>query len=580
MNNFNEEQNELNSLGCPLWVEEDLENIIEWMCEDVYLYKSVSSPSVSYFKDEISDSERKVFPRFGVYSLILQKTPVFVFDNPILEKSLGKTACTDGINIFINLKFYQKLYDEEAALDPKEQRYGIIPLILHEVNHILENDVNRLHYVSPEIANITADLYGNAYLKKSFPFIKWLPYLMDHGYGLKEGDVHYASKTSEEILIEVENKLFKGISPKLSAKEKQAIYSEHLLLEERGRSIDNINADSLENQMESKEYHVVSSRQIIDALKEAGLDHIAEKLGIEDLSDEKLKDIVNKTILESLNDIKDIQNKINLTNENMPTGKAVKEASERIKLRNKTMLTWKQMFISAVYGNGNVEAYNNDMPNDLFYVDEVTEILGFNLYEGMYLKQKNENAVLVILDTSGSMENKDLSLAITEIMNIKYSTQNSEEASEVILVFADASVKENKVIVIDENNYQQILSQNSVEIIGRGGTNLTAAINQSFDIREVKEKEISSVIVFTDLLDKAPLKNEINFDKLKTKKTSFNYINVKNTSSMSERFKKEVSDYANVYSLKEEQVVDLSNFVDLSQTKVQKKTKKAANRLN
>lgn len=558
--NFDEEDLELNSLGCPLWAENDLEEILDWMKEDVYIYTNKQGFS---YQESNKFTNKKIFPRFGIYSNLLKKMSVFIFDHPQLEKKLGKTACTDGLNIFINLDFYKKLYQEEH--ENEENRLGIVPLVLHELSHIVENDFDRLVDLPPHLSNIIQDLYTNAYLKKSFPQIKWLPSLMGMGYGLKKGDEHYATQSSERILIEVANKLNHNILPPLTKEEEETINSPYLLKEERGRSIENIDPTrSLD------EKHIMKTQEIVDALLEAGLDNVVDKLGLtpykktnnDDLQKDdneinKIENLNKKNIKDAISEIQELQRKTQLNKNNSPAGKATYDASERMSLKKKSLITWKQIMIEKIFGEGSKEVYHHDQPNDLFFVDEITEMLGFPLYQGIHLKEKNDNAILVVLDTSGSMKNDDLSRSLTEIMSLKNSAQSDNNAADVIVVFADVNAKENNVLVINEDNYLSILNKKEIDVIGRGGTNLTNSINQSFSIKEIKDKNLSAVLVFTDLGDQAPLRSDLDFEKLKNKNVSFNYVSVNTSPLEIASFKEKVKDYANVVPLVEHQIVDL-----------------------
>lgn len=553
---MNEENlNELNSLGCPLWAEYELEDILNWMKEDTIIY--VNKDEYSFEKKE--HMYARTFPRFGIYSILLRELSVFIFDDPILEKKLGETACTDGSNIFFNLSFYKQLSELEEK-DEKE-RLGIIPVILHEISHILDNDVFRYPHVDHYIANIASDIYNNSYIKQSFENLKWLPFLIDIGFGLKAGDEYYAKKSSETVLIDVLNKIKTGNSPEITDEELKRINSDIYIKEEKGRSIDYISTDlKKENK---KENHVISKKELIDVLNKAGLPHVIKALGLDIENIENTiknnEEIVSQIIKNSIDEIDKIKRNTGLNSKNTPSGSLVDNIKEKIAFSKKSKLTWVQQIINEIWGEGGRDKYNHDQPNDVFYIDEISEMIGFNLYEGSMEKTKSDDIVLAILDTSSSMDNKDLSNSMTELLGIQKESSEDVRAKELIIVFADADIKDNNVIIVNNDNYEEIIKKMNINIFGRGGTNFKKSINSALKIKEVANKTISSTIIFTDLFDEPPKKDEIITNELQNK-MSITYVSVNKDPIYVENFRKKVNDYANVVVMDGEvKEVDLKN---------------------
>ena len=553
---MNEENlNELNSLGCPLWAEYELDDILEWMKEDTIIYIN---------KDEYSFEKKpnmyaRTFPRFGIYSIILRELPVFIFDDPILEKKLGETACTDGSNIFFNLSFYKQLSELEQK--DKEERLGVIPVILHEISHILDNDVFRYPNIDHYIANIASDIYNNSYIKQSFNNIKWLPYLIDIGFGLKAGDEYYSQKSSEAVLIDILEKIKTGESPKITEEELKRINSDKYIIEERGRSIDFIETDlKKENK---KENHVINKKELIDALNEAGLPHVIRALGLDieniENSIKNNENNIKEIIKNGIEEVDKIKKNAGLNSKNTPSGSLIDNIKEKINFSRNAKLSWTQQIINEVWGEGGKDKYNHDQPNDVFYIDEISEMIGFNLYEGSAEKYKSDDVVLAILDTSSSMDKEDLSKSMTELIGIQREANSDVRAKELIVVFADADIKENNIIVINDGNYEQILNKLDIDIFGRGGTDFKTSINSALKIKELKDKTISSTIIFTDLFDEPPKKDEIIKSELQ-KRMSITYISVNQDPIYVENFRKKVRDYASVVVMDGRQKnVDLKN---------------------
>ena len=117
---------------------------------------------------------------------------------------------------------------------------------------------------------------------------------------------------------------------------------------------------------------------MINALEEAGLPHVIKALGLEaeklNSTSEKTKDITQKIIKNSIEELEKIKNKAGLNRNNTPSGSLVENIKEKIEFNKKAKLTWKQQVINEVWGEGGKEKYNHDQPNDVFYIDEISEM--------------------------------------------------------------------------------------------------------------------------------------------------------------------------------------------------------------
>lgn len=632
-----DEEESLNSFGCPYWMEKDLLNVIDYMTQ----YK------------QVTNEEGNLVPvsRFGIFSLLLQKTPVFIFDNPIIEASFGKTAFTDGINIFIDKDFYQALikaeeeYQEELRVNFNNPmyskkvpyKYGVIPLLLHEECHILEDDVYRLREYDPLLANIAQDLLHNTSLQIQFPEIVWVDYLREIGYGFKPEDMRYAKMSEEQIAEELYNKkkeeedisskLKKGTNSdsegegeksKDSKNENKAKQNSDSLNKQNSKSNDskkeenksedngkseknkdgkesekddslsndnkqgksNSNSDKNNKNKESgnnsssdsKEekgkgqkgnpspIHTRTPKEVHEVLKEAGLQAVAEKLGYpsEDKTEaemeeiyEKMKtdheDLKERTIQDAITEQSDSK-----TGSKYPGGPMLTSARQRMKAKTKGKLNWKEFIIKQIWATGMKQKHYEDLPNDLYYVEEIEELLGMRLYEGTPLSIKSDDTILFLIDTSMSMTKKILQEVVNECVSYKRAASFSESAREVVIISADTSLK-GLPVVINDSNIDEIVEE-GFELNGRGGTNLAKCIMQAIKSDEMKNKKIKSIVYFTDLGDSPPLLKTLDLPK----DVSFTYIATGDYRGLINGFRKKVEDYATVIPLIEGQEVDMT----------------------
>ena len=136
---------------------------------------------------------------------------------------------------------------------------------------------------------------------------------------------------------------------------------------------------------------------------------------------------------------------------------------------------------------------------------------------------------------------------------MKVAAESGSGAYEV-LVFSADTVLRGVPIEITSDNVHEFL-EGGLQIFGRGGTNLTTAINQTVKSEVFKDKKIKSLIYFTDLGDYAPQYKDLELDP----DTSVTYIAVPSIQkSLVEHFAEQVKDYAEVIKIREDQEVDLS----------------------
>lgn len=639
------EDDELSSLGSPLWMEMDLERIIEWMVSETIFTKTnpMTREEVNY-----------IAPRFGVYSTLLANVPCFLYGSPELAERWGNTAFTDGLHIFIYTGFYQQLVNDEDESQGKER--GVVILLLHELSHILNEDIFRLTNYSRKIANIAQDYIHNTTMRLGFPDLKFARSIIEYGVGFAPGDIEKYPYLSQEIVAEElfnkerkeEEEEDKNPPPPAISKNKQKNQGSNKEEDQEESSSGDDNDDDENDNGENKSSNNKKSKNkpskdkgnkgkpedksqsdgdddsdgngdeeseedgeggdddsesqqnesgdknsdksqsgkgqqqkskgnidkngrikfgsedddhhhtledVIKALEDMKLDGVMDKLNLPKSTDKEAVekkqnmgiDIKNQSIIEADN------KRQQLSMPGFPGEHMLNCAMERIKSVKKGKLTWKMKVIDEIWGTGLNFKYNNDIIGDIYFVDEMIDVIGMNLYIGQITPFKSNNVVAVIIDTSMSVGQKDLEDIIPEIIEMKVAAESGSGAYEVLVFSADTVLRGIPIEITSENVHEFL--EGGLQIFGRGGTNLTTAINQTVKSEVFKDKKIKSLIYFTDLGDYAPKYKDLELDP----DTSVTYVAVPSIQkSLVEHFAEQVKDYAEVIKIREDQEVDLS----------------------
>lgn len=533
-------------------------------------------------------------PRYGVVSLILRDTPVFLYNHPALKK-LCRTAFTDGVHCFIDEEFYEKLMDEE--FDSKGTKQGVIPLILHELMHKMFDHTNRLRAFGPEIANIATDISINTNLQQGFPDIKWCKLLTETGWGFNPGDIDKYAKLSEETIAQ----LIYQDRKKNTAKNQQGAEGKQdgesnrgSRLNQRGSSgnsgdgfegedeSDNGKSRKNENDPEGNDggneqdntpgdtfggeddNHLITLKDLAEALEEAGLEEVMDLLNLPSSSNQEGLD-------EMLNENKNRQKQsmqraaIDAANAQRnggtyPGAHIAECAGEYIKAFGKGKLSWKLGLRDAILGHGKRTKNSYDELASICYVSSVTKMLGNRLFLPSKLRVKNNETVVVILDTSGSVSSEDINMFLNECFELKTASENMGDAASKILIYSADTIVRGDPIEITDQNVDEFMHK-GINVYGRGGTDLGESIKTVLNSERFKEHKISSIVFFTDLYDTAPTPESCG---LKDYDGDLNvtFIGAASThSSYFHEWKKQVENWARVVHLKDGEEVDLSEEV-------------------
>ena len=509
-----------------------------------------------------------LLPRFGVLSLILRTTPCYVYGHPAFKK-LCKTAFTDGVHVFICDEFYEKMLKD--VRESKGAEFGTEPLLLHELMHKMFNHVQRLRQFPKGLANRAADLSINTKLRSGFPEIEWCKTLRETGLGFKAGDIEKYIPLAEESIA---RELLAEEMKKQQEKQQKGDPNEKGQGQGGGSGgkpdpFQQGQGDGEPSQGEpggefggDDDDHLIGMDQVIDALNDGGLDDARSLLGLPESSEEveEIGRIMEENQDRQHEAIQQASAQASQSNGKYPGQHIVDAACEYMKGFSKGKLSWKLAMREMILGDGMKWKGSFETPADIAYVEEVEEDLGTALYLPVELAHKSEETVLVLIDTSGSVESKDIRAFLTEIFELKTASENmGDQASKVIIISGD-TVMRGDPVELTEDNVDEMMSQ-GMKIFGRGGTDLAHTLKTALKLPLMKDENIRSVIYCTDLFDTPPRKADLGIED----HVNIVYVAAPSTaSSHQEEFARAVESYARVVSIKEGVEVDLDDTQSMS----------------
>ena len=297
--------------------------------------------------------------------------------------------------------------------------------------------------------------------------------------------------------------------------------------------------------------HIYDMKDVVEALEAEGLGNVVKALNLPQSGDsEAMEQLQEQADMRKMEAVQRATAQMAQHGSKYPGGHIVESASEFITGMTRGKLSWKMAIRQALFGDGMKFKYNSDELGAPYFVDEIEEIVGVRIPIGQDLPFKPDEAVLAMVDTSGSVQNEDLRAFISEILELKTASQGmGDSASEVIVLSADTVLRGEPIEITDANAAEYM--SKGVPLFGRGGTDLAEAVRQASKLDLFKDKKIKSVVYFTDLFDRAPKFAELGLPE----GTSVTYVAAPSTTAGSaayqEEFAKSVEDYAVVVSIRE-----------------------------
>lgn len=282
------------------------------------------------------------------------------------------------------------------------------------------------------------------------------------------------------------------------------------------------------------------------------LANLKKALDIPDADDfEKIEADEEEQRQKDLNNLQEAASQMNAMGNpgKYPGGHIVTAEADRVKADAKGKMRWKLGLNSFILGGGSRYASCDDVPNVLYYMDP--EEMGMGADEGVFIPEiipaKNDSCGVVLLDTSGSVDQGMLKGFLKEIFTLKRNN-TGDQASEILVFSADTCLR-GEPIKIDENTIQDIM-KDGLKIYGRGGTDFATPLKELSKNPVMKEKKIEFVLYFTDLCASIPQKKDFP--------NNVRVAFITTPTDYSAEFARAVGDWASVYCIDKGVEVDLT----------------------
>ena len=494
----------------------------------------------------IIQSDDTGMPRFGVLSILARRTPFHLYDHNALI-GLCSTAFTDGIQIFISTDFFKSLIKKTYIERVTERHHSIVLILLHELSHILFRHHARKPPQSPPLLwSIATDIAINIRLLKAYDFLK-PGEIFESAWGTRKEEIERYSDVSEEhILFDLWNNPPEHAAPfvddiknKLQEDSNAPISNEQ---DQRGSTQDIHN-------------HMIDADEFSDVLDSNSLGHIRQKLKMPDPNDKPAYQELN--VVSQLNLTGDIQTAFDIRRYT-PSGGSMKgdhlEAAyaESINDEKEAHLSWKTRLNNLILGNGTHYEHSDEIPDDIYFISPEQMGLNTPLYIGSPIPASPSNNIVCVIDTSGSVPTDMLQSFIGEISNLV--TLESSNMNHLYMFSADTTLRGS---ILEFSQDENLNLPDDLEVGGRGGTDIGRVINEVLVWAEnkddFKQEDFHTLIYFTDLIDKPPLRASLP-------ENLPNIVFLSPPSIQIKSFKRAVNDFAEVAEIREGTVVDLCKY--------------------
>ncbi|WP_291775542.1 hypothetical protein [Castellaniella sp.] len=525
----------------------------------------------------VERASQLLLPRFGPLTYLSKTTTFILFDVPELKAKIP-TAATDGINVWINQDFFERLKALEAR--PTSLGADILFILLHELSHKFGKHLDRMYMYPGDIANIAQDCWINANLISSFPnYAPSLP-LRRSLIGSQPEDSIYLTMSSEAIadgLLRDRAKPDKQSGGKGKGKGKGqggggsssgsgSPSSGSGGSPSSGGGSNNDNFD-FGNQFENGESHTITPEEIMEILKETGLGPLGENLGYPtedantpegkqafDKLDEANKRVIQDAVFRSNEDVKRHGDKT-------PGAHMTGELAQKVALKSKGKVDFRAIAPEIFFGKGPKQKHYSDEVGNMYYMEELGDLLGTpgeGLWLGSPLPHSLQGRTINIVDTSASVSDEELQDAITLSVDMVLLSGNDDINFKVLMCSAD-TVARGEAFEINEENAES-LRMEGVEIFGRGGTDFDGPLRQMLVHPTVKDTIVHAVVYTTDLGAPIPDFEAMEKEGLLSPETKIFFVATSSaTTEQMEAFQKELGPRGRVIPLREGSVLDLSD---------------------
>ena len=454
-------------------------------------------------------------PRLGLYSLMLEYTPMVVYDHPALSR-MCDTVFTDGQRVYWHAPFLAQLMQEDRqAQEQKSGEASLLPILLHELTHIALDHVRRTPMV--RLTETAANSEGGCLVRR---FI-----ISDEDWYFSKLAKEYAVNAIVTSVLRdlrrqarVDRSYLPGKSFQQGVGTREEDCDKYFgLAEPHIEAL--LRADMLKNYRQSQSGQSQSDLGLDDeiraedvarALDAAGLDEVRQQLDIPRADDtqghENKRRQAQDRVLASNDKMRQIRS--TLTSQNAIPGGHLEQTIERsLALESRGKLSWRAALRQAVVGGGLRYGYTEDVLAPEYHLDPADMGLEHSPYDGLLIPSEAADVVGVIVDTSGSMG--DGPGLLKELgQEIKGLAEDLARQVRIAIIPADTAVR-GEIVELDAMEMEDL---NDLSTSGGGGTDFARALNEvvnHFQTHSSSRSKLSHIVYFTDLGDIPPQRGDL-----------------------------------------------------------------------
>lgn len=501
--------------------------------------------SVDSYLEWVAGYKENGMPRFDQCSILAGRVRVLIYDNPILAMKLGGTACviSGTPDIYMYSEFAKECIEADLRnVDTDSPTTDVAFILLHELSHKVLEHIDSLTRwkeefgVSMENANKGMDTIINMglVLHPDINTTLSIDSIYDYeqqkvvqgGYGLTfdeqyifgsgrasalEVSRHY-QMVEEAEKAEAEQKIEDDKGEPDEAAENNGSQSDSNSKQGEGNQNDKGSGGSQPEGQENGEgngndakndtgeqkpggefglEHVSTIKDLVDALNEVGLSELVKRLGYpqDKIGQEKSENNESANVQADMNSYEQIKRQVGGAGSHIDSFiSETFKAKENISIHSDldAVLT-----DSLGLGKDDMMFYE-DEPSEQFMHDPTLYGSQERVWEGTHIPVSPTDVLMVIIDTSGSMNEERLGFCLAAI---KGSLSNIPGVEDVLLVEADTSVRN-----IQLTHKDDIENTEEFNLNGLGGTDIAPVMIEALiNAQQHTEGEVKAVLYLTDM---------------------------------------------------------------------------------
>lgn len=300
--------------------------------------------------------------------------------------------------------------------------------------------------------------------------------------------------------------------------------------------------------------HFISPEDLAEILKENGMDGVREKLGLPEAEDaagmEKYREnAVNK----AQEAIQDAESQMYQAGGSFPGQHIVTSAVEMVRGFGEAKVTWRLPLQDLVLSSGDHMTTIMDEPHDVYYIPGIEGFLGMRPYLPSRAPAKSNDAVVFLIDSSGSMDYDAMRAQVSEAVELQTAANNRGDSAARVFIWSADTMLRGEPQEINADNVEEFL-RNGLELRGRGGTSIETCVNQALSSPLLKDMNVRALVYGSDLLDSPVPKPEM-LEKYPEMKVLF--LADPNISAETLHHFSKGTDWADVYVIDDGLTIDL-----------------------